>query len=447
MILTTLLLATLCTGTPTVTPAAAGPGSVAFQGGVCWVGPADPAGLQYLRQKGAQWVSVTPFGYGHKEQHAPPEGGYQHSTHRGESIEGVRTVIRTAHKQSLKVMLKPHIWFNTKDSWRGAIEMKSDEDWATWFRMYREFLEPYVAMAAAEKVEILCIATELNGTVAREQEWRALIKHIRARYKGTLTYAANWYQEYERVAFWDALDAIGVQAYFPLTQQQEPTVDEISAAWQPWKLRLRALAARTSRPVLLTEFGYKPVVGTTIEPWKWRDDGRRSAQAQRDAYEGAFQALHQEPWFRGVYVWKWYAGVPGGSKRRRISDNFSPQGFPAEQTMFRWFQKLAPTLPVVATPGVTPPKVPVEPPTGESRPPARPPQKPADGAPAPAERTAPPEAAGPEKTGVNPPKPAPHAGAAKGQPRRLEPSPSGSPFEESAVRDSAVRDSWSAIRP
>ncbi|MEM7164151.1 MAG: hypothetical protein AAF581_01730 [Planctomycetota bacterium] len=339
-VLAVLLTFSLLGGAPEVATAAARPG---FQGGVCWVGPAKPDGFAYLQRNGAGWVSVTPFGYGHKKKHAPPQGGYRHSRYPGESITGVRGVIREAHKASLQVMLKPHIWFSTKDAWRGEIEMQSDEDWATWFRMYREFLDPFIEMAAAEKVAIFCIATELNGTVAREAQWRQLIADIRSRYDGQLTFAANWYQEYERIAFWDALDMIGVQAYFPLTKQQLPSVAEIAVAWQPWRAQMAAVAARTKRPIVLTEFGYKPVVGTTIEPWKWRDDNPSSVQAQLDAYEGAFQALHDAPWFRGVYAWKWFAAYSDGKPRGgRHRGNFSPQGLPAEEAMFRWYRKLAP---------------------------------------------------------------------------------------------------------
>ena len=129
--------------------------------------------------------------------------------------------------------------------------------------------------------------------------------------------------------------------YFPLTKKQSPTVAEIKKAWAPWKQRMAAVAERTNRPILLTEFGYRPVVGTTIEPWIWRDDKERSAESQLHAYEGALQALAEEPWFRGVYIWKWFANYAPGKKRGRPNGTFSPQGLPAEQAMFRWIKKLS----------------------------------------------------------------------------------------------------------
>jgi hypothetical protein len=47
---------------------------------------------------------------------------------------------------------------------------------------------------------------------------------------GKLTYAANW-DKYDQVSFWDELDFIEIQAYFPLTAQTSPTAEEIKKGW------------------------------------------------------------------------------------------------------------------------------------------------------------------------------------------------------------------------
>ncbi|MGE3166975.1 MAG: hypothetical protein AB7O52_18880 [Planctomycetota bacterium] len=316
----------------------------AFQGGVCWVGSANTSSLAYLVDKGVRWISVTPFGYGQEHAHQPPPAGYTHSRHRGESIAEVREVIRQARAASLKVMLKPHIWFAGAGGWCGDIAMQNPGDWQLWFQAYRDFLDPFIDMAREEQVEIFCLGTELGGTVA-QAAWTELIAEARSRYGGQLTYAANWYQDYDRVPFWPLLDYIGVQAYFPLTEQDDPTTEDIVAGWKRWTPALEAVATRAGRPVLLTEFGYKPVLGTTIRPWEWRSEAPLSPDAQARAYEAAFRALADEEWFHGAYVWKWFSGYSGGEfgTRRRRHDNFSPQGLPAEQVMERWYRQLQPS--------------------------------------------------------------------------------------------------------
>ena len=48
-----------------------------------------------------------------------------------------------------------------------------------------------------------------------ETHWRKLIRKTRSLYQGQLTYAAN-FDQYHEVSFWDALDFMGVNAYFSL---------------------------------------------------------------------------------------------------------------------------------------------------------------------------------------------------------------------------------------
>jgi hypothetical protein len=77
-------------------------------------------------------------------------------------------------------------------------------------------------------LNFFALAPNCINTTEREDEWRALISNIRKVYSGKLIYAANFHEEYEHVKFWDALDYIGVQAYFSLAIKQEGNVARIS---------------------------------------------------------------------------------------------------------------------------------------------------------------------------------------------------------------------------
>ena len=63
-----------------------------------------------------------------------------------------------------------------------------------------------------------------------DARWRQIIAAIRQVYHGKLTYGGNW-DSFNEVTFWDALDYIGVLAYFPLTKTPNPSSAEIAAAW------------------------------------------------------------------------------------------------------------------------------------------------------------------------------------------------------------------------
>jgi hypothetical protein len=308
--------------------------------GVCWVGNADRPSLEYLRTLGVEWFSVTPYAYGQRQKDQAPAGGFQWSNHRGESIEAARELARLGKELGFKVMFKPHVWFSRGGEWHGDIAMQNAADWQAWFSAYGEFLAPFVTIAQEEQIEAFCIGTELPGTTgARPDLWRALIAKVRANYRGSITYAAHWDGEFERVAFWDQLDWIGVQSYFPLTDKSHPTVTELRAGWAPWLARIEAVARKAKKPVLFPELGYRPVVGTAIKPWEYRDRGEPDPEAQANAYEAFFQALGNKEWFLGCHVWKWFAGYTGPGSRPRRRQDFSPQGLEGEQVLGRWFRR------------------------------------------------------------------------------------------------------------
>jgi len=106
-------------------------------------------------------------------------------------------------------------------------------------------------------LEGLCIGTELYITTTQhEQKWRNIIKEIRKVYSGQLTYAANFHKEYEEIKFWDALDYIGVQAYFALTNKENPSLKELRKGWIPHHRRLKQFHEKWQKPIVFTEIGY-----------------------------------------------------------------------------------------------------------------------------------------------------------------------------------------------
>ncbi len=305
-----------------------------FQRGVCLVGTPSEEELRRLVRVGVTWISITPFGYGQREATRVPDGGYRPSRYRGESLGAMREHARLAHKLGLSVLLKPHLWFTRGGKWRGDIRFDSAEDWRAFYEAYRDFLLPYLRMAEKQKIEAFCLGTELPGTTSNEEMWRKLIRDARKIYKGKLGYGAHWWDESEKIRFWDALDWIGVQAYFPLVDQgeKEASKEQLLRGWKPWMDRLGRLAKISKRPILITELGYKPRVGTAHRPWEWNSKSAFSEKAQARAYEAFFEAVQKAPFIHGVHIWKWFTW------RRRRHQDFSPQGLEAEKVLRHWFR-------------------------------------------------------------------------------------------------------------
>lgn len=316
-----------------------------IQRGVCWVGESrriPDYSIPKAKEFGVEWLSITPFGW--MKNHKTPEvhsGGYLW----GETDEGLIVTTREAHKNGVKVLLKPHLWITQpiENGWRGEINFETEKDWQKWENSYKKFILHFAEIAEEEKIDILCIGTEFtNPAKVRPQFWRNLIKRIREIYSGELTYAANWYNEYEKVEFWDDLDFIGIQAYFPLSDKQNPSVQELNNGWQPHKKSIQQVAEKFGKKVLFTEIGYKSLKGATIEPWIWPEqlDNLTASDLdfseQENAYEALFQTFGQEDWFGGFYIWKWY---PSHKSISSSNVGFTPQNKPAENLLKKWYTK------------------------------------------------------------------------------------------------------------
>jgi hypothetical protein len=302
--------------------------------GVCWEGARriSKVNLEPLSAVGVDWISQTPFGW--SPSTSSPEVRYFPDRGLwGETDEGLVATGAWARELGIRTLLKPHLWVRHGD-WPGDVRMTSEGDWARWFASYESFLLHHARLAESNGFEALAIGTELGGTTSRTADWRRLIGLVRGVYHGRLTYCANWNGEPERIAFWDALDFIGVQAYYPLATTDRPSKDEIAAAWRSIAGRLAALARRTGRPIVFTEVGFKSHTGSLRKPWEWELSGEADPRLQADAFAAMFETVWRQPWFGGAFVWKWH---PSGRSFDPDERDYSPQGKPALEVIRRYY--------------------------------------------------------------------------------------------------------------
>lgn len=254
----------------------------------------------------------------------------------GETKKGAMQYIELLHKNGIKTMVKPQIWI-WKGEFTGTLKMASEEDWKTLENSYDNFILTYAEMAQGSRSELFCIGTELEQFILmRPEYWKRLITKIRKVYSGKLTYAANW-DEYPRVPFWEDLDYIGIDAYFPLSEEKTPSVGQLKAGWQKHKENIRSLYATCSKPILFTEFGYRSTDQTAWKPWLVeRHEEPVNLVAQANAIQAILEEFWSEDWFAGGYVWKWFIDhkKSGGEKDNR----FTPQNKPAEEVLRAFYK-------------------------------------------------------------------------------------------------------------
>jgi len=302
---------------------------------VAYKQPVDSTHVQPVLKINANAAAVMPFGF-IRDINQPQ---IIYNTKRqwyGETKAGAKQYITELQDVGISVMLKPQLWI-WNGEYTGNLAMRSEADWKELEASYSAFILDFAVLAEDMAVAVFCIGTELELFIKkRPNYWVQLIAQIRDVYSGKLTYAANW-DEYQRTPFWPALDYIGIDAYFPISDERSPTLEDCLQGWKVWKTALAESAAKWDRPILFTEFGYRSVDYTAKEPWRYdRSMTSVNLDAQNQATEALFQAFWNESWFEGGYLWKWFIhhNEVGGVN----NNQFTPQNKPVEKIIARYYK-------------------------------------------------------------------------------------------------------------
>jgi hypothetical protein len=221
--------------------------------------------------------------------------------------------IEEAHRLGLKIMIKPHIaYWGSPFSWRGAITFETDAQWRRFFESYEDWIT--LVARLSREADAFVVGTELDRTVHHEGAWRRIVRAVRGSIRAPLTYSAGW-DRFEQVPFWDALDAIGIQAYFPLVEHEGlPSQQELDEAWTRLVGRLERFAAAHDRDIVFGELGYNESSLAAVRPWEYRQGGEHAEETQRRCLTAAMKAIEGSDTVAGAFLWKWF---PGQSTRGR----------------------------------------------------------------------------------------------------------------------------------
>lgn len=276
---------------------------------VCWYSgcfqePTVASSIDAAKNLGADWFAVVPTWY------QATQTSSQISADLGNSptLADLRAVIRQAQSKDFQILLKPHVDLDN-DGWRGEI---NPSDLSAWQASYRDYIFAMADLSEEEGVSVLAIGTELKTRSGDVSFWRDLISGLRGRYSGQLTYAANW-DEYESVAFWDLLDYVGIDFYFPLTDDRNATEAQMEAALENIGGDLESFSLSQGKPFLITEIGYRNIDGTNTRPYDYGMSGARDDAEQADATQAVLNAFADEPWLDGIFWWRWDIRLSGAS--------------------------------------------------------------------------------------------------------------------------------------
>lgn len=256
--------------------------------------------LDHIGSVGANWVAIHPYAMIRDDGSV----GWQRFDPKAYAAS-IQRPIREAHLRGLKILVKPHLaYWGSGFSWRGAIDFEDPIKRDRFFRDYRAWTLEVASLST--EADAFSVGCELDELLEHEAQWRAIIAEVRSRSDAALTYAANW-PNYKKVPFWDALDAIGIQAYFPLSEAADPSEDELRRGWRKHMTALRAYSNEMERPIVFTELGYNRSMQTARKPWDYSVENSDAAEAlQRRALGIALEAVDRERAVVGSFLWKWF---------------------------------------------------------------------------------------------------------------------------------------------
>ncbi|TMD11199.1 MAG: hypothetical protein E6I96_16085 [Chloroflexi bacterium] len=249
------------------------------------------------------------------------------------------TIIDAAHRQHLAVMLRPILDEQTlmdpQGDWRGTIR---PADARHWFASYGALLRQYAQIARADQVEVVDVGTELNSMQGDAAAWRNLIADVRAVYPGQVTYSVNF--DFQQLGFADALDFLGIDAYYPLNVPEGASVKQLESAWLTWISDLNRLGAMAGRPAVITELGVRSEPGAHLKPWVWYTRAVPDMGEQQRYYEASCSAVSQA--VAGIYWWLVTLDSPYADALHDTS--YDPLGKPAEESIKACFSRWLPPL-------------------------------------------------------------------------------------------------------
>lgn len=270
--------------------------------------------LGQLPRSGIDSIALVPYGFISRDSQM-----VRLNNKRGwESDAGITRLADAAHKLGLRVLLKPHVWRQTN------LDLADSERRRLWFASYVLFIEHYARMANEIRADLFSAGVEFVTITRYEPEWRDIIARVRRIYRGPLIYGANFGPEFETLAFWDALDYIGLDNYYPLPDSLD-SFDIIR--------KIEMVQRRFRKPVIFTEAGFSSFEAPHREPWADSPRRRLAPEDQARCYEALFRGFHNKPWFEGIYWWKIGSNSYGGPE----DGSHTPWGKPAMQVVKRWY--------------------------------------------------------------------------------------------------------------
>ena len=282
-----------------------------------------------IKESGADWVVLVVTVY---QEHTYSVKQFKDFKMTPSDLEVVEMIVYL-HSLGLKVQLRPMletldgcgrlgIWFPNDDPTGNRIPGTSRTELSDWFESMCERAVYYAKIAEKAKAELYCLDSELDRIIQHNNRWKNILSEVRKVYSGPVTSCHTTHTgiiDFEKVLsdknhwFYD-LDVLSLSCYHQ-ANALGLTKEERRKGFLPQLERFRRLAEIYGKPILFGEFG------SNLPP-----------EEQADYLSVFLELFSNEPWWYGLYWWKWDEQIdrPFGERWWPMKDR------PAEKIYKKW---------------------------------------------------------------------------------------------------------------
>lgn len=264
----------------------------------------------------------------------------------------LRDIIDYIHEKGMKVQLRPMLecWDGTQ---RIHIQFPADNQiipgkpvthCSRWFESMTQRTLHYARLATRAGCEAYGLDSELDLIAGFNQPWKEVVAAARSVFSGHLTSSHTPTANFEKQLttpnhWWFDLDSLGTSFYHPVSEHPGSTMDEMVEHLEVWRNHHRKIAALYGKPYYFGEVGCCSTAGATCKPHGWDNPGGFDGNEQAMFLEAVLRTFWDEPWWMGMYWWKWdeqndrpwFRDDPAGDK------GFTLDGKPAADVLRDWY--------------------------------------------------------------------------------------------------------------
>ena len=270
----------------------------------------------------------------------------------------LKEIIDYIHSKGIRVQLRPMLECFDGEG-RLSVAFLNDREripglrsthCSRWFESMTARSVYYAHIAEITGCEMFCLDSELDRIIRFQDKWKEVIRRVREVYSGPVTSChtihtgvIDFEKELENKDHWFYdLDALSISDYIKAGESEGLSAEEMAEYMTKERDRLRRIAAMYGKPILFGEIGCTTVVGAARSPSAWAVKGGYCEDDQANYIEAVMRLFADEPWWHGMYWWKWEEHV---SRPWMVDPSigdcgFTVRGKKSQAVMKKWYEKL-----------------------------------------------------------------------------------------------------------